>query len=543
MAASRGSLQRAGARPSTLSFAPDNQAHLQRGIATLEHALGPTLGPAGRHVACARIGRPGQPPELLDDGSTIARRMTGLPDRFGNMGFMMARHAAWRMRTEQRDGAATAVLILAAAHRDLTRLQGAGFNRVELEQGIERFLDAAVAEIARMAVPLDPAHLTPYAARLAGDPALAAVAGEALAVLGPDATIVTRASTNRDITVEYIEGALWESTAIMAPLLAADPRRRVRLDRPRTLLWDGDIADPAAFAAALDRLIQAGTRDLVVVARSFSREALALLHRNSDSPMRIQPVIAPHDGERQGWAFGDLAALTGGKRLAPEAGDTLARVTVADAGSAARVTIGARFLNVMALPERTPAIDDRIAGARRQMDATDDEQEWSHHQLRLGRLRQGFGVIWVGGATETERDHLLVATERCLHAIRNARTGGVVAGGGKALIEIAGRIRERCPGAGVAAAASACEAPARWLARNAGLDAGWAVAQARAAEPGSGIDVTTGRLVDLHAAGIVDAAATLQCALRVGLTTARLASDCGTLVHRPISLSMAEIRP
>jgi chaperonin GroEL (HSP60 family) len=149
-----------------LSFAPDNQRHLQDGIAVLERTLGPTLGPGGRAVAIERIGRPHLPPELLDDGSTIARRITGIPDHFANMGLMLARHAAWKMRTEVHDGAATAVVILASAHRELQKQIAAGANRVELKSQVESAIARAIALIAESATPLAPSD--DRHARLAG---------------------------------------------------------------------------------------------------------------------------------------------------------------------------------------------------------------------------------------------------------------------------------------------------------------------------------------------------------------------------------------
>jgi chaperonin GroEL len=532
-------------RPCTLSFAPENQAQLQYGIALLEQTLGSTFGPAGRSVACERIGRPGQPPELLSDGSTIARRMTNLPERFSNMGFMLARQAAWRMRTEAADGATTAVLLLAAAHRELLKFQSAGFNRIALKHGVERFLDEALAEIDRMAVQLDPDELAIYTATMAGDPAVAHCVTEALEVLGPEATIVTRASTGQELKLEFVEGSLWESTAVMAPLLAGDPRARIQLTRSRILLWEGGIENVHAFAKVIEQVIQRDRRPIVAIARSYSTEVLAFIRCNTGPELQIHPVTAPHEGRQQEWAFGDIATLTGCRRFNPDAGDALDRLAIDDIGTAPRVTIGARFLNLFASSQCDSEIGQRVAAVRRQMAQTEDDKEWAHHQLRLGRLQGGMGVIWVGAPAESARDNLLSAVKRCLNALRNAQSGGVVPGGGKALIEIARSIacrHARHDEPGIAAAARTCEAQARWLAANAGVDPSWAVAKSQEVPAGWGLDAQCGQWVDLRAAGIVDSAETLKHALRIGLTTAVLAGDCGVLLHRPVSLTQAEIR-
>jgi len=242
-----------------------------------------------------------------------------------------------------------------------------------------------------------------------------------------------------------------------------------------------------------------------------------------------------------------LAVLTGAKRLNPDAGDALERVGTYDSGTALRVTIGARFVNILANDDRSAEIELRIAAVRRQMDATEDEKEWKHHHLRIGRLNGGMGVIWVGAATESERDSLLDATDRCLDALRGAQMSGVLPGGGRALLEAAQRVIERhgdfADKPGMRAAAQACQTPARWLAANTGHDPSTAVAKILQSPSGTGLDVTTGAMIGFRGAGILDSAETIKLALRIGLTTAILASDCGVLIHRPISLTNAEIRP
>ncbi len=535
-----------GARPSTLSFAPDNQQQLLRGVSTLEQTLGPTLGPNGHAVACARIGRPGQPPELLDDGATIARRMIGLPDRFANMGFMTARHVAWRMHAIAHDGATTAVVLLAAAYREFLKLQAAGINRAELNTGATRFVEQALGLLDELAEPLSQDDAMRVAATMARDPRIAEIVVQAADLLGPDAPIVARAAAGRTITADYIEGALWESTAVMSPLLAETPTMRLDIHQPRVLLWDGDLDDPHAFATALGRLRSGGARAIVTIARSFSRQAIALLVANASPEFQLFPVIAPHEGAEQAAAFGDLAALTGSRLLTPIAGDSLVRLNPADVGSAARVSTGARFLNLLATEDRAPAIETRLAAARTRMAETENDREWKQLQLRLGRLQQRMAVIWVGAATEAERDSLLAATERTLAAVRTAQTG-VVPGGGKSLIEIA----QRLTGSGGTLAADpvarslarACAALARWLAKNGGFAPEPAIATARSAEPWFGIDARTGELVDLRMAGIVDAVSTTKLALQTAISAAVLLADTALLIHRPISLSMAEIKP
>jgi chaperonin GroEL len=498
-----------------LSFAPDNQRQLQDGIAVLERTLGPTLGPGGRPVAIERIGRPHLPPELLDDGSTIARRITGIPDHFANMGLMLARHAAWKMRTEVHDGAATAVVILAAAHRDLQKQIAAGANRVELRCQVESAIARATALIAESATPLAPSDYEAFAATVSGSADVARIVAEAYDLLGPDATVVTRASRGRKIELECIEGALWESTSVIAPL--AGPDSRQQLNRPRVLLWDGPLDDVRSLATALGHLRADGARAVLIVAQSFTPDVLGLITVNTSTGFAIVPVTAPHEGQQQDWAYDDLAALTGSKRLSDAAGEALARFDPSTAGTVARATIGPRFLNILTSDEQPAAVERNIATVRHLMSITEDEKEWQRLHLRLGRLQQGMGVIWVGAATETERDHLLLSVERTLSALRSAATSGVVPGAGATLLTVSRCLTASSDNLGVQVAAKALAAPARWIADNVGGNT--------------------------EARQVVDPASTVIEAVRIGLSTALLAADCGVLIRRPIALHQAEIRP
>jgi chaperonin GroEL len=513
-------------------------------MAVLERTLGPTIGPAARPVAVAPIGRPGQPPELLDDGATIARRMTGIPDRFENMGFMLARQAAWRMRTTAGDGAATAVVIATAAHRALLRHAAAGASRRDLATGAACAVERACATIEALATPLRRDETGPFTAMVAGSPDVATAVVEAIDLLGLDTPIITRASAGSRIHLECIEGALWESTAVLAPLASDLGSGHLRLDRPAILLWDAPLDDVAGLPALMAMLRTRGKASCVVIARTFAPPVLGLIRRNAAFPCRIVPFMAPHAGQQQEEAYADLAALTGARRLLPAGGDALSRATDADLGTAQRVTIGPRFLNLMATRDRQPGIDRHLAHVRHLLERCEDDSAWRRLHARLGRLRQGMGVLWIGAPTPVERDHLLQRSDHALACLRAARAGGVVPGAGATLLAAARQLTSNFgsdPGA--LAVAAALEAPARWIARNAGLDPGAAIARCRGLAPGRGLDATTGAIVDLRAAGILDPVATVTTAVRVGLSMAIEAAGCDVLIRRPVRLSQAEIRP
>jgi chaperonin GroEL len=333
----------------------------------------------------------------------------------------------------------------------------------------------------------------------------------------------------------------------MAPLAGDGAAREVRLARPHVIVWDAPVEDPVALARALERVRSDGARAVLIVARSFAPPALALLRRNASADLQLAVATAPHEGTQQAWALADLAALTGGRVCAPERGDRLDRLEPSALGAARRAVLGPGYLNLLTAEDETPAVARQRAAILHLMDETEDEQEWRRLQLRLGRLRQGLGVIWVGAATESERSVRLHAAEQALSRLRAATAGGVVPGGGAALLAAARHLTERA-GAGdegwaMRAVAAGLEAPARWIALNAGLDPHSAVHRVAPEAPALGLDVLTGQVRDLRAAGIVDPAATATQALRIGASTAALAITCDALVRRPIGLSHAELRP
>ncbi len=532
MAASRGSF-----RPARIRFDPDSRALLLRGVETLERTLGPTIGPGAPPVAIARIGRHGEPPELLDDGATIARRIVGVPCRFENMGFMLARQAAWRMHATCGDGASGAVAIGAATLRALNRLAAAGFDPQTLASEAGCAVDHACDAIATMSEPLCRREIPAFLSTLIDEPRLTPVVMEAIDLLGPDTSIVVRTSVEPRIHLQSIEGALWESTSVLAPALEAggDP---VRLTYPAVVLWDAPANDVRECAAAMAAAQQTAASACLLIARSFAPGVLGLLARNGDLRCRIVPLVAPQAGAQQEEAFGDLAALTGARRLAPEAGDRLGSVTLPDFGGAPRITIGPRFINVMAGRGQQPAIDTRIAMVERLMDKCEDDLALDRLRERWGRLRQGMGVVWVGAHSDPERDRLRRLVSRGVDSLRAALESGIVPGGGGSMLAASRAIRCAAGDSpGAVAVADGLTAPAWWIARNAGLDPQVVISRMEPEGP-LPVDGPGSRSEDIH-----DAASTVSTMVKIGVSMAISAFECDVLISRAVRLSQAEMRP
>jgi chaperonin GroEL len=492
--------------------------------------LGPTIGPAGHPIAFSKIGRPGDSPELLLNGATIARRMIGIEQPFANMGLMLARQAAWTARSAGGDTPALAVAIMASALRTAARFAAAGANRIQLRRGMDAELARIVAELGDLARPATEAEIAGMAASLARDPDVADVVLRAATAVGPETPVVAMESRGRTIDLEVIEGSLWETTAVIGPMQAEGRDGYAWLDAPAVLIWDAPLTDPMVFAGCLDRIRRDGVQRLVVIARSFSKEILGLLALNTLPDFTVAPVEIPNEGANQVTTLEDIAALTTARILRLEANDRLAEVSVDDLGTAGRIVIGRRMLNIQA-DVGTAACQIRRAAVEKLLAETDDEAEERRLLTRLGRLRGGMAMIWVGAPTITQRADRMANLQRALNGVRQAKQSGYVPSLASASMALG-----CCSGGqsdldlGAKAAREAMLAPARWLARNAGVPSTALELLGSGSEDAAGWDCAVPKAV-------------LTEAIRIGLSAASLAISSDVLIHRPRSLSQADLRP
>jgi chaperonin GroEL len=294
------------------------------------------------------------------------------------------------------------------------------------------------------------------------------------------------------------------------------------------LLWDAPLTDVPAFAGALDRLRSAGVQRLVVVARSFGKEILGLLSLNTLPDFTVVPVEIPHEGAEQIAALDDIAALTGARVLRPEANDRLGEVQPDACGTATRIVVGRRMLNILANTE-SPACQVRQGAVRDALLDTTDENDERRLLTRLGRLTGGMAVVWVGAPTTSQRADRMANLHRTLGGIRHIQRSGMLSGLGATCARLACTSSGQEIGEQVAR--SALRAPIRWLARNAGFDPETAIA---------GLHSTEGRAC---AWDTTIPATVLLDAVRIGLTNASLAISSDVLIHKPRSLAQADLRP
>lgn len=524
--------------PRPVVFQPATSRGLGRGIEQLVAAIRPTLGPRPRLVTVASaLG--GKPPELLDSGGVIARRLTDLPDRDADMGAMLLRNLLWRLHEEAGDGTATAAVLFGAVYRGGLRYLAGGGNAMRLRRGLERGLGLVLDELAGLATPVGGrAGLARVAAACGADRELAALLGEIFDIIGEWGQLEVRSGHGRGLEREYVEGMHWDG-GLLSPGFLTDPaRREARVESAAVLISDLAVSDPRDLVPALELARGAGARALVVVARELAEGAVALLLVNRRAgefdTLAVKTPVMDADARA---ALEDLATLTGGRPLLRAAGDTTRGLRAEDLGRVRRAWANADFFGVVGGKGDPRALRRRIAGLRAAFAAADSPAREGLRR-RIGLLLGGSAILRVGGASQPALDARKATAERVAAALRGALREGVLPGGGAALLACRGRLLD-APAwgddpderAARAILAEALAAPIRTLAANAGHDLAALLPRIERAGPGWGLDVTSGQVADMARAGIVDAAAAQRAAVRGAVAGAALALTIDVLVH------------
>lgn len=527
------SLQRA-----PLTFQPDTYRAWQRGIDQIVGAVRPTLGPRPRLVA---IDRSDAPPELLDDGGLIARRIIALPGRSEDMGAMYARHLLWRQHEAYGDGTATMALIFQHLFHAGVRAVAAGNSAVALGHHLEEGLELVVSRLEEMAQPVkDEAALTKLARTLCHDDELAAMLGEIFHIVGQFGRLEVRSGRGRSLEREYVEGMYWDSTPLSRQMLDAGGEQ-LEMENAAILISDLHIDDQQKLLSLLAMVLKEQIPALLIVAAGLSDAALGLLNRNRD-PNRLRVAAVHTPGEAAGGqaaALDDLAVLSGGRPLLKAAGQTLGSLRPQDLGHARRVWVDRATFGIVGGQGDPHELREHIARLRKRWTCSEDAARRRQLQRRIGKLLGGSATLRVGGVTGAEIGRRKALAERTAQAMRQAVSGGVLPGAGTALLKCQPALQARRDEADTTDARAAyhmlMEAlaqPARTVIANAGYDAGEMLARARLAGTGCAFDVVREEIVDASQAGILDVAPVQRGAVMTAVRGAALALTVDVLVQR-----------
>jgi chaperonin GroEL len=516
-----------------LIFDAEARRQLKTGIDALANAVKVTLGPRGRNVA---IDKKWGAPTVTHDGVTVAKEIE-LENHFQNMGAQMLKQAATKTNDVAGDGTTTATVLAQAIVTEGLRNLAAGANPMLMKRGIEAATQVVVAEIKKQATPLKGhADIEHIAAVSANDPEIGRLLAEAMDKVGRDGVITVEEGKGLKLEVEYTEGMQFDRGYVSAYFITDSGRMEAALDEPYILITDKKISAITDIVPVLEKLVQTGRKELVIIAEDVDGEALATLVVNKlRGILNVLAVKAPGFGDRRKEMLRDIATLTGGQVISEELGKKLDATTLADLGQARRVVSTKDDTTIIEGRGKPADIQARISQIKIQIDETTSDYDKEKLQERLAKLSGGVAVIKVGAATEVELKEKKARVEDALHATRAAVEEGIIPGGGVTLLRSAPAIEslklEGDQKVGADILRRALEEPVRQLVRNAGLEGSVVVEHlSKEKRTNWGFDVMSESYVDLVKAGIIDPAKVTRTALENAASVAAMILTTEALV-------------
>jgi len=513
----------------------DEQARksLLKGMNTVANAVRVTIGPKGRNVV---LDKKFGAPTITNDGVSIAREIE-LPDAFENMGAQLLKEAATKTNDVAGDGTTTATVLAHAVVTEGLKNLAAGANPMILRRGLDRGVEAIVAEIRAMAKPIETREETAQVASIsAGDAEIGALIAEVMEKVGKDGVITVEEGRGITTEKEYTEGMQFDR-GFISPYMATNQDRTIaELNDPYILVTDKKISAIADILPILENVLQTGRKDLVIVAEDIDGEALATLVVNMmRGAFRVLGVKAPGFGDRRDAMLEDIAILTGATVITEKKGLRLENATLQDLGSARTVTSNKDNTTIVEGAGASEDIQARVSQIRALILDTTSDYDREKLQERLAKLAGGVGVIRVGAATEVEMKEKKHRVEDALSATRAAIEEGIVPGGGSALVSALTALEsvQVQPGdeqTGVNILRRALEEPLRQIAHNAGQDGAVVVSGVLKAPRGHGFNALTNEYVDMLKAGIIDPAKVTRSALQNAVSIASMVLSTDTLI-------------
>jgi chaperonin GroEL len=504
-----------------LAFSEDARRRLKAGVDVLASAVATTLGPKGRNVA---LDRKFGSPTITHDGVTVAKEIE-LEDPYENMGAQLLKEAATKTNDIAGDGTTTSTVLAHAIVSDGLKNLAAGANSMLLKRGIEAAAKAISDSIKEQAIEVTTKdEIASVAAISAQDQEIGELIAEVMDKVGKDGVITVEESKGLEFEKEYVEGMQFDRGYISAYFVTDPEHMQAVIEEPYILIHDKKISAASDIVPILEKLVQIGKRELVVIAEDVDGEALATLVLNKLRGMlNVVGVKAPGFGDRRKAMLQDLAILTGGTVITEELGRKLESVTLNDLGRASKVTVTKDDTTVVEGRGDAARIKGRIEEIKVEIDKSTSDYDKEKLQERLAKLSGGVAVIRVGAATETELKEKKHRVEDALSATRAAVEEGIVAGGGVALINAMEAIKGLKmeyddENIGINSVRRALEVPMRKLAENAGRDGAVIVEEVRREQKNKknkniGYDVMKAEFVDMVKAGIIDPAKVTKGAL------------------------------
>ena len=489
-----------------ITFNTDARAKLAKGVNTLADAVTVTMGPKGRYVALQRsFGAP----TITNDGVSVAKEIE-LEDNIENMGAQLVKEVATKTNDTVGDGTTTATLLAQAIVNDGLRNVAAGANPLAIRRGIDKAVNAAVAEMKKQAKPVETKEQIASVGTIsAGDPEVGEKIAQAMEVVGKDGVITVEDSQTFDITIDTVEGMQFDKGYVSAYFVTDNDRMEAVMKDPYILITDQKISSVQDIMPVLEAVQRTG-KGLLIIAEDVEGEALPTLVLNKiRGALNVCAVKAPGYGDRRKRMLEDIAVLTGGQAALDELGVKVADITADMLGTAKSVTISKDNTVIVGGAGSKEAIDARIAQIKGEMENTTSDFDREKLQERLAKLSGGVAVIKVGAATESELKEIKHRVEDALQATRAAVEEGIVAGGGVAFMDAAPaldavEIDDPEEKIGVDIVKKALTAPVATIAKNAGFEGAVVVDKVAELPAGQGLNSANGEWGDMIEMGVLD---------------------------------------
>jgi len=509
-----------------IKFSDKVRKELKKGADILADAVKVTLGPKGRNVV---LDRGYGAPTITNDGVTIAREIE-LPDKFINMGAQLVKEAASKTNDVAGDGTTTATLLAQAIYEKGLKRVGEGANVVSIKRGINKAADAVVEHLKKVSQSIaKKEEKAQVAAISADDVEVGKIIAEAMEKVGDNAPITVEEAPIFGMELEVVEGMQFDKGYISPYMMTDASRMEAVLEHPYLLLTDQKISAVADILPLVEKMAQAGKKNLVIIADEVSGEALATLVLNKiRGTFTTLAVAAPGFGDRKKEILEDIAILTGAQVISEDIGIKLENASMDMLGRADKVVANKDHTTIIGGGGKKTAIKERVEQLRVLIEKETSDFDKEKLQERLAKLSGGVAVLKVGAATEVELKEKKYKIEDAIQATKAAVEEGILPGGGVAFINAIPvleklRLEEGDEQAGVEILKEALVEPLKQIALNAGKDPDKILKKVQSQKEGFGYDAARDKLdVDMIAAGIVDPTKVTRSALQNAASAAAM---------------------
>jgi len=508
-----------------LAYAEEARKALRVGIDILADSVKVTLGPKGRNVV---LDKSFGPPQVCSDGVTIAKEIE-LPDAFENMGAQLLKEAATKTNDAAGDGTTTSVVLAQAIINEGFKNVTAGADPMAIKRGIEKAVASVVTEVQAMAQVVETRERIGQVASLsAHEEAIGETIAEAMEKVGKDGVITVEESKGLSDEIEYVEGMQIDRGYISPYFITNPDRMESVMEDPTVIITDKKISAVADMLPALEKLLQVGKKNVVIIAEDVDGEALATLVVNKlRGTLSVLAIKAPGFGDRRKAMLEDIAILTGGNVISEETGQKLDTATIEDFGSARSITATKDESTIVEGKGSEEAIQGRINQIKAQIEDTTSEFDREKLQERMAKLSGGVAVIKVGAATEIELKERKARVEDALSATRAAVEEGIVPGGGVALVRASRGLDDLgdLPAdeqVGVNIIRHSLEQPLKLIVENAGFEGAVVLNNVKQQADDYGYDADIGEYGPMMERGIVDPVKVTRSALQNAASVAAM---------------------